>query len=78
MHQSIRVSELSRCIDMDLKPTLDELLDTFINKEDVEKIVRAPVKLIKKNNNLFFKLKNLRLKKYNSRVKNSKEKEVII
>jgi len=42
-----RVSELSRCIDMDLKPSLDELLDCFLNKEDVEKIVKAPVCLRK-------------------------------
>ena len=40
---SQRVSELSRCIDMDLKPTLEELVDCFLNKEDIEKIVKAPV-----------------------------------
>jgi hypothetical protein len=28
---------------MDLKPTIDELIDTFLNKEDVEKMVKAPV-----------------------------------
>jgi hypothetical protein len=38
-----RVSELSRCIDMDLRPTQEELLDTFINREEVEKLVRTPV-----------------------------------
>jgi hypothetical protein len=31
---------------MDLKPTLEELLDVFFNKEEVEKIVRLPVNLI--------------------------------
>jgi hypothetical protein len=29
---------------MDLKPTLEELMDSFINKEDVEKLVKAPVR----------------------------------
>jgi hypothetical protein len=30
---------------MDLKPTMEELLNTFINKEEVEKIVKTPVNL---------------------------------
>ena len=38
------MSELALCIDMDLKPTIDELIDTFLNKEDVEKMVKAPVR----------------------------------
>jgi hypothetical protein len=28
---------------MDLRPSQDELLETFINKEEVEKIVKTPV-----------------------------------
>jgi hypothetical protein len=35
---------LALCIDMDLKPTIDELVDTFLNKDDVEKMVKAPVR----------------------------------
>lgn len=46
---SNRVSELALCIDMDLKPTIDELLDTFLNKDDVDKMVRAPVTNHKNN-----------------------------
>ena len=30
---------------MDLKPSLEELLDVFFNKEEVEKIVRTPVNI---------------------------------
>ena len=28
---------------MDIKPNLEELLDTFLNKEEVEKLVKTPV-----------------------------------
>ena len=38
-----RVSELSRCIDMDLKPSQEELMETFTNKDEIEKIVKTPV-----------------------------------
>jgi hypothetical protein len=37
------VSELSRCVDMDIKPSLAELLDTFLNKDEVEKLIKSPV-----------------------------------
>lgn len=33
---------------MDLKPTIDELLDTFLNKDDVEKMVKAPGRKFKR------------------------------
>ena len=45
---------MSKCVEMDLKPTLDELLDTFLNREDVEKLVKAPVRII----NLYFAAEN--------------------
>ncbi len=48
------MSELSRCIDMDLRPSQDELLDTFINKEEVEKIVKTPVINFLKN--IYYKI----------------------
>jgi hypothetical protein len=28
---------------MDLKPSMEELLDVFFNKEEVEKLVKTPV-----------------------------------
>lgn len=39
---------MSKCVDMDLKPSLDELLDTFINKDEVESIVRSPGRVFKR------------------------------
>lgn len=39
---------MSKCIDMDLKPSLEELLDTFINKEEVENLVRSPGQVFKR------------------------------
>ena len=33
---------------MDLKPTLEELVDCFLNKEDVDKIVKAPGRKFKR------------------------------
>lgn len=48
-----RVNDLSRCIDMDLKPTVEELLDTFLNKEEVEKILRTPVILYTLNQTIY-------------------------
>ena len=40
-----RVAELSRCIDMDIKPNRDELVESFLNKEEIERIVKIPVKI---------------------------------
>ena len=31
---------------MDLRPNQEELVDTFLNKEDVEKIIKMPVRYI--------------------------------
>ncbi len=43
-----RVSDLALCLDMDLKPNQEELVDTFLNKEEIEKLIRMPGRRFKK------------------------------
>ena len=38
-----RVAELARNMDMDMNPTKEQLLSTFINREEIEKLVKTPV-----------------------------------
>lgn len=41
-----RVAELSKCVDMELKPTDDELIETFLNKQEILKLIKEPVNKI--------------------------------
>jgi hypothetical protein len=40
------VAELAQSIEIERKPTLDELLSTIINRDEVEKLIKQPVKII--------------------------------
>lgn len=42
----IRVAELAQTIEFEHKPTLKELLCTVINRDEVEELVKRPVKRI--------------------------------
>ena len=42
----IRVAELAQTIEFEHKPTLEELLGTVINRDEVEELVKRPVKFI--------------------------------
>ena len=41
-----RVTDLAQKIELDHKPSVDELLTTVINREEVEELVKQPVRLI--------------------------------
>lgn len=41
-----RVASLSNKIAIEQKPTENDLLDVFINREDIEKIIKTPVSLL--------------------------------
>ena len=38
-----RVAELAQGTEIDHKPTLEELLSTIINRDEVEKLIKQPV-----------------------------------
>ena len=39
----IRVTDLAQRIELEYKPTVDELLTTVINRDEVEELVKRPV-----------------------------------
>jgi hypothetical protein len=41
-----RVAELAQIIEIEREPTLEELLSTIINRDEVEKLIKQPVKII--------------------------------
>jgi hypothetical protein len=41
-----RVAELAQNIEIERRPTLEELLSTVINRDEVEKLIKQPVQLI--------------------------------
>jgi hypothetical protein len=41
-----RVAELSQSTEIKRKPTLEELLSTIINRDEVEKLIKQPVRKI--------------------------------
>jgi hypothetical protein len=56
----IRVAELAQTIELEHKPTIEELLSTVINRDEVEELVKRPVEfilLLKKSNICFNKIK---------------------
>ena len=42
----IRVAELAQTIELEHKPTIEELLSTVINRDEVEELVKRPVEFI--------------------------------
>jgi hypothetical protein len=40
---NLRVAELAKTFSLGFKLTEDGILDTFLNREDIEKIVKSPV-----------------------------------
>ncbi len=42
----LRVAELAQTIEFEHKPTLDELLGTVTNRDEVEELVKRPVEFI--------------------------------
>ena len=40
-----RVAELAQSIEIERKPTLEELLSTIINRDEIEKLIQQPVKI---------------------------------
>ena len=51
-----RVSELAQTIEFEHKPTLEELLSTVINRDEVEELVKRPVEEIFLTKNSTYKL----------------------
>jgi len=45
-YEIIRVAELAQTIELEHKPTLEELLGTVINRDEVEELVKRPVEFI--------------------------------
>jgi hypothetical protein len=41
-----RVAELAQSIEIQRKPTLEELLSTIINRDEIEKFIQQPVQII--------------------------------
>jgi hypothetical protein len=41
-----RVAELAQSIEIQRKPTLEELLSTIINRDEIEKLIQQPVQII--------------------------------
>jgi hypothetical protein len=41
-----RVAELAQCTEIQRKPTLEELLSTIINRDEIEKLIQQPVRII--------------------------------
>jgi hypothetical protein len=42
----LRVAELAQTIEFEHKPTLDELLGTVTNRDEVEELIKRPVEFI--------------------------------
>jgi len=58
IYKIIRVAELAQTIEFEYKPTLEELLSTVINREDVEELVKRPVNFISLVNIYIYNIKN--------------------
>ncbi len=44
-----KVASLSNTIAVEQKPTINQLLEVFLNKDDIEKIIKTPVSIFEEN-----------------------------